>query len=103
MFALKYFMANVPLSDLPREYENMDIPSRFRQAFGAKKLTRLLTFVDHFEVNNTDYDEIIATSHTRQPGESDEDLKRRQTLRRDLEKYKSHFYDYSVYEKKKIA
>lgn len=89
-------MATVPLKDLPKEYATMDIPKGFKQALGSKNLTRLVTFVDHFEVNNEDYDAIMAEGHRRLPGESDEDLRLRSRLRDDLSKYKHHFYQYST-------
>lgn len=87
-------MANIPINQLPREYDNMTIPKDFRLVFGSKNLTRLLTFVDHYEINNADYDAIMAIGPQRQPNESDEDLKLRGKLRSDLSKYKQHFYKY---------
>jgi hypothetical protein len=92
------------LDDLPRLYEtmNLEIPKKFKNAFGSKNLTKLLTFVDHYEIGNEEYDQVMSESHLRKPGESDEDLRLRSKFRKDLSKYKSHFYDYSVYDKKKL-
>lgn len=90
-------MATVHYLDLPREYQAMDIPQQFMRSFGSQALTRLLTFVDHFQVTNEDYDCLMAIKPQRQNGETEEAFRLRSQLQKVMGKYKHLFYDYSVY------
>jgi hypothetical protein len=94
-------MASVHYLDLPLEFERIQIPKELKTVFGSRKLTKFLLFVNHFLVDNSDYDQLMLLPPHQQNGETREDYYRRKAFQQTMRRYKPYFYDYRVYEKKR--
>jgi hypothetical protein len=84
--------------ELPEETE-MQYRVGFKP-YGPKNMAKLALFMQESKIEsfNKLYDYYISIKPQRQEGESSAELKNRSKFTKILQKYKSYFYDYSVYQ-----
>mgnify|MGYP006921359335 CR=1 FL=1 len=91
--------------ELAKKFAEFKVPDEivmlFKQGILRMPLNfiKMMTFVDQFQVDNSDLDFYAKLPNRRMEGESKEELNMRSKLSKALYKYRRHIYDYSIFDK----
>jgi len=97
------------MNGLHNQFAGFELPTEMKQMyragfqpFGPKSIAKLALFLQESKVENFNevYDYYSSLKPQRLEGESDAELKNRSNFTKTIQKYKSYFYNYSVYENK---
>ena len=95
------------MNGLHNQFAGFELPEEMKQMykagfqpFGPKNIAKLALFLQESKVDsfNEVYDYYSSLKPQRLEGESDAELKNRSNFTKTIQKYKSYFYNYSVYE-----
>ena len=87
--------------ELAQKYADFKIPTEFKRGYGAINFIKMMMFASSVELTNDNIDYYMACPPRRMEDESYDDMKLRTRFANALLKYRSHLYDYSVYEEQK--
>ena len=84
--------------ELAQKFADFKIPSEFKRGYGAINFIKMMLFASSVDLSNDDIDYYMACPPKRMEDESYDDMKSRTRFANALLKYRSHLYDFSVYE-----
>ena len=87
--------------ELAQKFADFKIPSEFKRGYGATNFIKIMMFASSVELTNDHIDYYMNVPPRRQEDESYDDMKQRNKLANAMLKYRSHLYDYSIYEEQK--
>jgi len=87
------------VQELAQKYADFKIPNEFKKGYGSLNFIKAMMFASSVELTNDHIDYYMACPPHRMEDESYDDMKLRTRFANALLKYRSHLYDYSVYEK----
>jgi len=92
--------------ELSQKFAEYQLPKEIKDAFkqgmqmiGSLNFTKMMMFANEVQLTNDDVDYFMNMSPQRSEDESYDDMKIRGRFSKALLKYRSHIYDYSVYNK----